>query len=137
MMIRKTAFNDVGGFDGNFHFYAEDADFCLRLQTAKWEVVSDPRIRVTHIRGGSSIRLEGYSDRYLRAQAEARLQFVTKHNPRWHVWLDCSLSRMHAKKTLLAYKVLRMATRPPYSSRASIMASVYERDARIQNELER
>ena len=54
MLIRRRAWEDIGGFDEAFFLYWEDADFCWRLRNAGWEVVYDPRVSVSHAVGASS-----------------------------------------------------------------------------------
>jgi GT2 family glycosyltransferase len=54
VLIRRQAFEEVGGMDEGFFLYWEDADFCRRLARAGWRVVYQPRWSVLHTGGGSS-----------------------------------------------------------------------------------
>jgi GT2 family glycosyltransferase len=54
VMIRREAFEQVGGFDEQFVMYWEDADLCWRLHQAGWQVWYDPRVPVVHTVGASS-----------------------------------------------------------------------------------
>jgi N-acetylglucosaminyl-diphospho-decaprenol L-rhamnosyltransferase len=54
MLLRRQAFETVGGFDGGYFMYFEDMDLCLRLARAGWRVVFDPGARVEHLVGGST-----------------------------------------------------------------------------------
>jgi GT2 family glycosyltransferase len=54
MMVRRKAFEAVGGFDEAFFLYWEDADFCRRLQQAGWRTTYVPSVVATHIGGRSS-----------------------------------------------------------------------------------
>jgi GT2 family glycosyltransferase len=54
MMIRRKAFEDVGGFDERFFMYWEDADWCRRMTDAGWKVMYYPKASVYHYVGGSS-----------------------------------------------------------------------------------
>ncbi|HYF02178.1 MAG TPA: glycosyltransferase family 2 protein, partial [Patescibacteria group bacterium] len=56
--VSREAFEQLRGFDEDFFFYAEEADFCLRLQKSGWKVVHVPYSRVLHHRGGSSTKSE-------------------------------------------------------------------------------
>lgn len=131
LMIRRAAFDRVGGFDEAFHYYAEDADLCLRLRQAGWEVIHVPSAHVIHIRGGSSTRVEGYSDQFLRAQARAKCQLIRKHRPGWHLWLYRRISILHARKMCFIYRILRMVGPRRYARRASLMVSAFERWAAL------
>ena len=48
MLIRRRAYDDVGGFDAGFFLYMEDADFCRRLNRAGWSVDYVPDVRLRH-----------------------------------------------------------------------------------------
>jgi len=54
MVIRRSAWNQVGALDERFHFYGQDLDYCLRLRDAGWEVSIIADARVLH-HGGASI----------------------------------------------------------------------------------
>ena len=54
MIVRREAFDAVGGLDEGFFLYWEDADFCRRLTRAGWRVVYVPAISVRHVGGRSS-----------------------------------------------------------------------------------
>jgi N-acetylglucosaminyl-diphospho-decaprenol L-rhamnosyltransferase len=48
MLIRRRAFEEVGGFDEGFFLYMEDADFCWRLNRAGWSVDYLPTVSLRH-----------------------------------------------------------------------------------------
>jgi N-acetylglucosaminyl-diphospho-decaprenol L-rhamnosyltransferase len=54
MLLRRSAWDQVGGFDPAYFMYFEDMDLCLRLARVGWRVVLEPRAIVDHIGGGSS-----------------------------------------------------------------------------------
>jgi GT2 family glycosyltransferase len=53
LLVRRTAFEEVGGFDEAFFLYAEESDLCARLRQRGWKVLFEPSARVVH-RGGAS-----------------------------------------------------------------------------------
>jgi N-acetylglucosaminyl-diphospho-decaprenol L-rhamnosyltransferase len=59
MLLRRSAFEAVGGFDGGYFMYFEDMDLCMRLARAGWRVMLDPGARVEHA-GGNSTRKAPY-----------------------------------------------------------------------------
>jgi N-acetylglucosaminyl-diphospho-decaprenol L-rhamnosyltransferase len=59
MLLRRDAFDAVGGFDGGYFMYFEDMDLCLRLARAGWRVLFDPGAEVVHA-GGNSTRKAPY-----------------------------------------------------------------------------
>jgi N-acetylglucosaminyl-diphospho-decaprenol L-rhamnosyltransferase len=54
MLVRRPAFEQVGGFDPGYFMYFEEMDFCLRLARTGWQVVFDPLAEVKHVVGGST-----------------------------------------------------------------------------------
>lgn len=54
MMIRREAFDAVGGMDEGFFLYWEDADICRRIRDAGWSTFYFPTVGVTHLTGRSS-----------------------------------------------------------------------------------
>jgi N-acetylglucosaminyl-diphospho-decaprenol L-rhamnosyltransferase len=48
MLIRRAAFEDVGGWDERFFLYMEDADFCRRCARAGWTVAYVPEVALRH-----------------------------------------------------------------------------------------
>lgn len=69
LMVRRTAFESVGGFDETFFLYFEDIDFCLRLRREIGPVYYVPSPTVLHHRGRSAAGNPGAADRaYRRSQ---------------------------------------------------------------------
>ena len=54
LLLRREAFDAVGGFDTRFFMYAEDADLCERLRAAGWTLELCPDATFVHVGGGSS-----------------------------------------------------------------------------------
>jgi GT2 family glycosyltransferase len=48
LLIRRTAFTEVEGFDPGLWMYAEDLDLCWRLRRAGWITLYEPKARVHH-----------------------------------------------------------------------------------------
>lgn len=48
LVLRREAFDAVGGFDEAYRLYFEDVDLCVRLREAGWRVHSDGAVRVRH-----------------------------------------------------------------------------------------
>lgn len=56
MLVRRSAFEAVGGFDEAYFMYVEDVDLCWRLAAAGWAADRVDGAAVTHAIGGSSER---------------------------------------------------------------------------------
>ncbi len=48
MMLRKSAWEDVGGFDPGLFFYTEDLDISIRLRKKGWELYLLPHLSIIH-----------------------------------------------------------------------------------------
>jgi len=53
LLVRREAWDALGGLDEAFWLYGEDTDFCTRLWARGWRCVYQPRARVMHEGGGS------------------------------------------------------------------------------------
>jgi GT2 family glycosyltransferase len=62
MLIRREAFEAVGGFDETLPIVFNDVDFCLRLWQAGWRVVFTPRAVLQHDEGSSRGHLAPEAD---------------------------------------------------------------------------
>lgn len=76
MLVRRDAFDAVGGMDEGFFLYWEDADFCRRLQQAGWRTAYVPQAAAMHIGGRSSRHA---ADASLEAFHRSAYRLYTKH----------------------------------------------------------
>ncbi len=76
MMVRREAYEQVGGFDEDFFMYGEDIDWCYRMKLAGWEIHYAPVTRIVHFVGESTRRSEVDRD---KAFYGAMHLFVDKH----------------------------------------------------------
>ncbi len=71
MLIRRKAFDEVGGFDPSYFFFFEETDLAVRLRLAGWRVTHEPGAKAVHLQGGSAksypaaARIEFYRSRYI------------------------------------------------------------------------
>jgi GT2 family glycosyltransferase len=75
-MIRRRAFEAVGGMDERFFLYWEDADFCRRMKTLGWSTMYYPSVGITHLTGRSSARARKQS---LIAFHQSAFRYYQKH----------------------------------------------------------
>ncbi len=53
LLLRRSAFEEVGGFDERFFHYAEETDLLARLSARGHRVLYEPKARLVHLGGGS------------------------------------------------------------------------------------
>jgi N-acetylglucosaminyl-diphospho-decaprenol L-rhamnosyltransferase len=76
LLVRRQAFQDVGGFDEGYFMYAEEVDWCYTMAKHGWQVWYQPEARVIHLGGASS------ADRRTHREADlyrSRIRFFRKH----------------------------------------------------------
>jgi GT2 family glycosyltransferase len=66
-LIRREAWEAVGGFDERYFLYFEDLDLCRRIRQAGFGVRIEPRATAMHARGVSSRQIGSLVERYYRA----------------------------------------------------------------------
>jgi GT2 family glycosyltransferase len=74
MLIRREAFDAIGGFDERFFLYCEDVDLCHRLRDAGHEVRYEPGALARHVGGASAPR-----GTTLPIYARSRVLYARKH----------------------------------------------------------
>src|SRR3954454_20291434 len=74
MLVRRSAFQAVGGFDEGFFIYCEDADLCLRLRRAGHDLRFVAAAEARHAEGSSAPRGE-----MLAVHMRSRLHYAEKH----------------------------------------------------------
>ena len=75
MLLRREAFEGVGGFDEDYFMYVEDVDLCWRMHEAGWSVHYEPGAGVIHAIGGSS---EARPLRMIAAHHRSLLRFANR-----------------------------------------------------------
>ena len=78
LMIRREAYESIGGFDEQFHpAWYEDVDFCRRLKSDGWEIYFMPRAEFIHA-GGYSAGAMG-NENFLRAYYTNQVRYARKY----------------------------------------------------------
>lgn len=80
LMVRRSAFEAVGGFDEDYFMYFEDVDLGYRLGQAGWRNSYVPATEVVHT-GGHSTR--GSAPQMSAAHHESAKRFLKKRYPSW------------------------------------------------------
>ena len=76
MMIRREAYEHVGGLDEDFFMYGEDLDWCYRIQQAGWKNYYVHSTQIIHYKGESTKRSNLNE---IRTFYQAMHLFVQKH----------------------------------------------------------
>jgi GT2 family glycosyltransferase len=77
MLARRTALEEIGGFDPGFFLYCEDMDLCARLSAAGHRIRFEPAASVHHVGGHSAPRSS-----LLGVLVRSRVRYARKHGGR-------------------------------------------------------
>jgi GT2 family glycosyltransferase len=107
LLVRRSAFDDVGGFDPGYFMYWEDADLCRRLRAQGGSIRYAPIVVVRHVVGQSSRQAPVLA---LRAFHASAYRYYARWNaPKW--WDPRRIVARVALSLRLAIKLARSATR--------------------------
>lgn len=81
MLLRRTAFDEVGGFDERYFLYWEDADLCRRVRGRGHSVRFVPSAVVVHVGGQSSATAQALSIRAFHQSAFLYYRTHVARNP--------------------------------------------------------
>ncbi len=83
MVVRRDAFEAIGGFDENYFCFGEDVDLCFRLRLRGYAILQSPQAVVHHVGGG----LTGSRSAFARFHgARNRLWTFVKCMPAQLLW---------------------------------------------------
>ncbi len=85
LLVRRTALDQVGGFDERFFMYCEDKDICTRLWKAGYSVEYEPAIVCEHDGGAGSEASRGARRSML---TRSRMLYAAAHSGRATVILE-------------------------------------------------
>lgn len=83
LLLRREAFEEVGGFDTAYFMFFEDLDLGERLGLAGWANVHVPSAVVTHV-GGTSWRARPAP--MIRAHHASAARYLSRRYHRWYQW---------------------------------------------------
>ncbi|WP_028050202.1 glycosyltransferase family 2 protein [Cellulomonas sp. URHD0024] len=83
LLLRREAFEAIGGFDDDYFMFFEDVDLGARLGHAGWTNLYVPQARVTHV-GGTSWRAK--PAKMIAAHHASAAKYVGHRYPHWYQW---------------------------------------------------
>ena len=76
MLVRRTVWEQTGGFDEGYFMYAEEVEWCWRIWRAGWTIWQVPAAQIVHYGGQSTRQLP---DTMFIELWRARLRFFRQH----------------------------------------------------------
>lgn len=106
LLLRRKAFDSIGGFDPRYFMYMEDVDLGDRLTRAGWQNVYAPSSEIVHAKGHAAGRDPARS---LVAHHESVYIFQSDRHPQW--WRAPLRWTMRAALAARSALAVRSATR--------------------------
>ena len=104
LAVKKQAFNNINGFDEDFFFYSEEADFCYRLKKSGWIVMFNPKAKVIHLRGATTNKSANY-EYFVKMLAENKILFCKKHFTKLTCLLYIILEVIHHTSRIFLWSI--------------------------------
>lgn len=85
VLVRRSAFERIGGFDEGYFMYFEDVDLGYRLGKAGYRNLYEPAAVAIHT-GAHSTTSESESERMISAHHDSARRFLTTKYSGWWLW---------------------------------------------------
>ncbi len=112
-LMRRTVFEQLGGFDERFFVYLEDLDFSLRAHQAGWTTVYLADAQAFHRGGGTS---EQAKARRLFYSLRSRILYASKHFSRRGAGMVMAVTLLVEPWTRLVWSAMRLAPREAWET---------------------
>ncbi len=77
LLVRREAYEGVGGLDEGYFMYSEELDWCRRIKSAGWEIVYLPTATIVHHEGKSSEQVVPARHIYFQS---SKVRYFRKHH---------------------------------------------------------
>ncbi len=102
LLVRRTFWEELRGFDEKFFIFAEEADLCYRAHELGAKPMITPSATIVHLCGASTtVRADK-----LELLWKGKVTFVLKHWPRWKAQMGIFFLKGHAAIRWWGYGVL-------------------------------
>lgn len=78
MMMKKSVFDKVKGFDPDFFMYAEEEELTWRITKKGYQIMNIPDAQIIHLEGATSKRQNEFSERQFRMRMNGAMTYYRK-----------------------------------------------------------
>jgi len=82
LFIRKSVFDQIGGFDEDYFMYYEDTDLCHRLQTSGYQCYLLPSVSIIHTGSASTEPIGSFNYEKYKLLEKSKYLYFRKHHGR-------------------------------------------------------
>lgn len=85
LLVKRSVFEDLDGFDEKYFMYGEDVDFCYRAKKAEYKIIYYPKAEIVHFDEGKFPDKKVFKAIHMRKGFSI---FFEKYKPRWYckIW---------------------------------------------------
>jgi GT2 family glycosyltransferase len=102
MLVRREAFEQVGGFDESYWMYWEDADICRRLKARGWDTILCTYAEARHSTGSS-----GRNECTIEAFHDSAARYYERHVARGAVTAGLARGLLDARMRIMLHRHAR------------------------------
>lgn len=95
LLIRKSAYEEIGGFDERYFMYGEDIDLCFTLLQKGYRNWYYGKYSILHHKGESTVKDKIYLQRFYGAMQVFIDKYYKKEKPLQHRFLSAGLRLRH------------------------------------------
>ncbi len=102
LLIRRSLWDALGGFDLRYFMYGEDADLCIRAGEMGYRPMITPQAQIMHLVGQSSSTRPGKQ----LLLVKGRVTLIRDHLPRWQVPIGLVLMWLRVAMRVAASRMM-------------------------------
>ena len=95
LLIKKTVYEEVGGFDERYFMYGEDIDLCFTILSHGYRNLYYGKFSILHYKGESTVKDQVYLDRFFGAMSIFINKYYRKQKPFQYLVMKAGLSFKH------------------------------------------
>lgn len=106
ILVRNEIFKKLNGFNEEYFFYCEEADYQFRLKSINKKVIYTSEAKLMHIRGGSSTKIYSKILFFQNLLVKGKILFTSLNRPKNHLLSFIYIEYLHNKKMFYIFKAL-------------------------------
>lgn len=122
LLIDRNLWNRLGGFDGQFFMYGEEADLCARARALGAQPMMTPEATIVHYGGASSA---GHASKIAYVMG-ARIGLMNRHLTGWGRHLGQQASLLHVWLRAASFRLLAGLAPQRFAARAHAWSQVWQ-----------
>jgi len=95
LLIKKTVYEEVGGFDERYFMYGEDIDLCFTILSHGYRNLYYGKFSILHYKGESTVKDQVYLGRFFGAMSIFIGKYYRKQKPFQYLVMRAGLSFKH------------------------------------------